>query len=691
MNLSASKTIQEVREDFIIELDKSEDSTQRAKELANDLFTLDLTVYSKEFSFDSVLYNAFAKSALDDRISLHPEQVKILNCIIDNDASIISAPTSAGKTFCIFEYIAKFNPQNIVLIVPTLALIDEYFKKVLNEYKSIFSQYKVHTTIDEDKEYEFERKNLFILTHDRIVQESAHKKIEKIDFLVVDEVYKLERTEDEDDRVLVLNMAYYYLSKKANKYVLLAPFIKEVKDINALEKNPKFYNTSFSPVVNKVTEIPILNAKDRFPICAKILKSLNPEDKTLIYFPTVASLYKYINNVILNEDLIEIDNPRLGEFINWAKEEIHEEWCLVKALERGYLIHHGQIPIGTRMLQLDFYDTDEKYNKMLCTSTLLEGVNTTAKNIVITKPSRKSDRDNNNFSAFDFYNLVGRTGRLYKHYVGDAYYIKSPHDRSFKKADALKSVRFEITSESKDIDIQKENIESHPDVFSFLAELGITIQDYRENIGSRARFETVRQLYFRYKINKANLIKELLMIYSKNNYGRYYLVYYLYSVVENEQNRFISVLINKLLHAGRPKIRQIVNETMPYTKRDINTVISTLIRLKSSYIEHSFYNKVSIIRYFLELDKTDKNLLKTLDDRILNAIEYLYFSNIRHKKMLLERGIYERDIDNIIEIIGDDFDDAFELTKRLTLNFHRLTNISYLSRYVISSLIYSHK
>lgn len=58
---------------------------------------------------------------------------------------------------------------------------------------------------------------------------------------------------------------------------------------------------------------------------------------------------------------------------------------------------------------------------MLCTSTLLEGVNTSAENIIITKPAR---RFGENFDAFDFYNLVGRTGRLFQHCLGTAYYIK---------------------------------------------------------------------------------------------------------------------------------------------------------------------------------------------------------------------------------------------------------------------------
>ena len=73
------KEIQEVRNKYIKILDNSRNSTLKAKELADDLFALDLTVYSKNSSFDSIVYNALAISELDGNISLHPEQLKILN------------------------------------------------------------------------------------------------------------------------------------------------------------------------------------------------------------------------------------------------------------------------------------------------------------------------------------------------------------------------------------------------------------------------------------------------------------------------------------------------------------------------------------------------------------------------------------------------------------------------------------
>ena len=226
---------QYLREKYIKLLDLAEDATQKAREFADDLFALDLTVYSSTFSLDSLLYSSFAESILDSRISLHPEQIGIISQIAQSPALIVSAPTSFGKTYCVFEYIARFHPQNIVLVVPTLALVDEYVKRIIKKYRDFFSQYKIYTHIDNEKIYNFGQGNIFIITHDRIVQESAYSLIEQIDFLVIDEVYKLE-TDPNNDRVLVLNMAYYHLAKKAIKYVLLAPFIKSIEDIELLEK-----------------------------------------------------------------------------------------------------------------------------------------------------------------------------------------------------------------------------------------------------------------------------------------------------------------------------------------------------------------------------------------------------------------------------------------------------------------------
>ena len=86
--------IQEVREEYILKLRNSDNIENKMEELSEDLFSLDLTMYSKYNSFNSILYSSLAESKLDEKIILHPEQMKIIEEINNNDALIVSAPTS---------------------------------------------------------------------------------------------------------------------------------------------------------------------------------------------------------------------------------------------------------------------------------------------------------------------------------------------------------------------------------------------------------------------------------------------------------------------------------------------------------------------------------------------------------------------------------------------------------------------
>ena len=680
------KDIQKIRGEYIRILDNSDNSTMKAKEMAEDLFALDLTVYSKNNSFDSILYNALSISKLDENVSLHPEQLKILEEIEKNEALIVSAPTSFGKTFCIFEYIIRYKPNNIVLIVPTLALVDEYRKKIIKRYRDKFQEYKIYSNIDEEKQYDFTKKNIFILTHDRVVQEMSYTLIEKIDFLVIDEVYKLEKDLN-NDRVLVLNMAYYYMAKIAKKYVLLAPFIKSVEDTELLEKKPTLYTSEYSPVVNEVINCEIINDKDREDECKRILDNIGKKEKTLIYFPTVTGIYNYIKNVISKEKIIEDLDESIKFFIDWAKEEIHEEWGIIKALERGYLIHNGQLPIGTRLFQMNLYEKSQSYNRLLCTSTLLEGVNTSAKNIIITRPSRTQNNTSDNFSAFDFYNLVGRTGRLYEHFLGRAYYIKGPMDSKYEKIDAIRNIKFELTDESKDIDLQTGNIDEHKDIIEFLKMLKIDKEEYCSNIGNKVRFDTVKKMYNKYKEMKSKLLQELQNLISDNEKGRYGLVSILYTIINDKNNALESNIITRLLNRNRPRLKSVINAVLKGKEDSIDFIITTTIRMKMGYIEHEFYTKVLIIRYFLEKDGIEEELINKLNEKVINAIEQLYFSDSIQKKMLIDMGIYERDVERVINVIGGDFEDEIELKNRLQLNLDKIEKVSFITKYVINNLI----
>ena len=152
--------------------------------------------------------------------------------------------------------------------------------------------------------------------------------------------------------------------------------------------------------------------------------------------------------------------------------------------------------------------------------------------------------------------------------------------------------------------------------------------------------------------------------------------------------KFNCNIINQLLNRRRPKIKTIINNTKKhYETRTIDDIIFTTIRMKMSYIEHKFYVKVLLIRYFLELSKTQKELINVLNEKIIHSIEFLYFSSSIQNKMLISLGIDERDVEKIIQIIGDDFDDIFELKIRLKNKLSQLSRISFISKYIIQELI----
>ena len=61
---------------------------------------------------------------------LHDEQQKVKNLLDSGKNVIVSAPTSFGKSLLIEELVAEKKYFNIVIIQPTLALLDETRKKL---------------------------------------------------------------------------------------------------------------------------------------------------------------------------------------------------------------------------------------------------------------------------------------------------------------------------------------------------------------------------------------------------------------------------------------------------------------------------------------------------------------------------------------------------------------------------------
>lgn len=690
MSYMSNKSIISIREKLIRELDKNVNNHKWLNSMSENFYNLDLTMYSHN-NLKNIIYNSFSLSQLNttQEIYLHPEQQRMLEQIINNNACILSAPTSFGKTFVVFEYLARYLPNVVMLIVPTLALADEYKKKILKDYEHCFSEYKIFQTYNKEQDYAKYNKILFILTHDKIVDVAKNSiNIVDIDFLCIDEVYKLSNKSMED-RTLVLNFAYYYLALKAKKYVLLAPFISDVKNKEELPLCPKFYHTSFSPVINDIEVCDIINDNldERLNMAINILDTkINTYDKTMIYIPNVGDIVKFVNKISNNE--YELNDELAINFIQWLKEEIHPDWYLVKAMENGFLIHNGQLSIGIRKIQTHLFN-NSNYNRIICNSSLLEGINSSAKNIIITSPSRIFNQNSPMpFSSFDFYNLVGRTGRLFKNFIGNAYYIKSTTDPLFVKEDAYSTIEFEITKDDKDIQLIKNDIFVTDEFNDFIKNLNINKQTYLDNIGFRY-FQNVKFNYESYQKIKQSLLK-LLENYIDNNKSiataqivqKILFVNY-GSINNNYIFNLNSSLISDLIDRRRLSIKAIITNER-YKNVDLNLLINTSLKFKYGFIENEFYKTAKIIKFFMQCENINEKLVEAFSTLSIDKIDYIYYKGIPIAKELYELGIYSKDIEIILKSLSEE--DYSSDTKSLlkVIRNKKINNISYLTRFIIN-------
>lgn len=173
-------------------------------------------------------------------ISYHEEQKYYYDIISSGKNLILSAPTSFGKSLLIEEIIASNIYNNILIIQPTLALLDETRRKI-KKYKD-----RYELIIRTGQEYSFKKGNIFLLTAERV---SEYQNLPMMDFLIVDEFYKVSSTRD-DERHQSLNNALlkiFNLNPK-QRFYFLGPNIDGVSE-NFLNKyGSLFSKTTYSLV-----------------------------------------------------------------------------------------------------------------------------------------------------------------------------------------------------------------------------------------------------------------------------------------------------------------------------------------------------------------------------------------------------------------------------------------------------------
>lgn len=380
---------------------------------------------------------------------LNNGQLSLIKAISENEKLLISAPTSFGKTTLILEYLVNnvSNLNSIIFILPTKSLIEELYIKLLKINKEIdfFEKYNITLNILRKS-----GKTIRILTPEKFLNYYEYNGLYNVDFIVMDEVYKIENDGRQLDGSVVDNRSYKFrkvlelISNTNIKVVALSPYTYEKED-SMKEYMSKYnimeINRNIKYVYHEYENLSTAIAYSKYFKCAKPLvknyKTIPQKVSLILEKMTANKNIMYISDIskgldifqlIQNKDLSFLnlnvkEKSRYEVFIKHLEETYNleggEEWYIISALKRGIGIYISSMPRYVKKEIIKLYDSGI-INCLFVTTAFVEGVNCTAENIIITSGCTARNITLNDMSLL---NISGRAGRFGKKYVGKVIFI----------------------------------------------------------------------------------------------------------------------------------------------------------------------------------------------------------------------------------------------------------------------------
>lgn len=436
-------------------------------------------------SFLNYLVNSYKKSELEIPGSTNQtfigEQKAIYNEMTKSTLSF-SAPTSMGKSFLARTYIknqvlANAN-SNYAFVVPTKALINEISSKIINDLGHDLSQqkYRVIRSVNELSEYSQDNAfhYIFVMTPERLMYLLITFPKLDLPFVFIDEAQNISKHDERS--------GFYYnlidmLEEKHSRISFASPNIPNpdiyLELISSNENDKRARNIKFSPVV----QIPyVINfAENTVKIYDSISRQLKVLDKVdaISLFDLISSFSAHSNDktqsliycnkidtaiglaVQYADKLKDKNDAALNQLASDIKGEINEDYYLADLVKKGVAYHVSFLPKSIR-IRIEKAYRSGKIKNLFSTSTLMEGVNLPADNLIVTS-NRKGTA---NLSSVDFKNLIGRTGRLSHSMIGNVFLAIMPESFSGRSSelDYLKLLESDANKQRLNTDILTKKV-----------------------------------------------------------------------------------------------------------------------------------------------------------------------------------------------------------------------------------------
>ena len=351
-----------------------------------------------------------------------PIQTNLINNILLNKNFSFSAPTSTGKSYVFREIIEDKDKKDVAIIVPSRALINEYFIKIRDIIKD--KSVNVLTSVEIINK-KIAKRNVFILTPERAKELFKYKEELQLDFVLFDEA---QLGDEESTRGMIFDSIVRRIKRNFPKTKLLFahPFInnpeaqlkknniEEGDYRNYLEKNVgqmfisydsgKYYHFGIEKEVMGNNKIKM----EEDPI-----KNIIINNGTVLIYTAKTSIYngkifeKFGKYIELCEEIKDKKALKLikelKELIGATQKKKSEKYSkMIELLKRGIITHHGSLPLKARIILEEF--TQNNFCRIcFATSTLVQGINMPFDVVWIDKFESSQ--------MLSILNLIGRAGR----------------------------------------------------------------------------------------------------------------------------------------------------------------------------------------------------------------------------------------------------------------------------------------
>lgn len=375
-----------------------------------------------------------------------------------NEWVSVSAPTSVGKSFIleswVEDYINKKDRGLIVYLVPTRALISEVYESLLIRLDSNGTGVINIQTLPLKTSYDNTRVNIFIFTQERLnIFYNSLNERPIVDLLIIDEAHKigdslrgiflqyvLEMTCARNRQIKVIFASPFTSNPelllsdapyKGKTSVIKSSYVTVNQNLIWVEQRPNtpkkwkmyFFFRGEKQFIGDfdLENTPSSDSKRLSFIALTLGKHTSGN---VVYVNGAADAEKTAKQIADSLDEVTDDKDILN-LIELSEKVIHERFALNFTLRKGVAFHYGNMPLIIKT-EVERLFGKGKIRYLICTSTLVEGVNMACKNIFIRGPRKGSGKP---MKEDDFWNLAGRAGRWGKEFQGNVICVDTNNQR----------------------------------------------------------------------------------------------------------------------------------------------------------------------------------------------------------------------------------------------------------------------